>query len=318
MSDRETVKVAFIAGSGRCGSTLLDLLLGHLDGFFSVGEFNSLLHNHDITIRDLCTCGVPFNECSFWTRVMNKVYGGIGTFDKTQFMQYAKQTGRNHHFVQLIAGTPTSRLRRSLDEYTAELYKLYSTIKREAGCEVVIDSSKYPNYGIALQMTKGIELHVIHVVRDARAVAWSHMRKKRMLDTPERKLYLHRHKPWKSALKWGKSNLQSWLLGKATRRHTLLRYEDLVHDPKAALQSIVASLGMPHQQFSFLDGHSFKQKTSHNVAGNPMRFLGKDIQIKMDTEWTQRLSWIDRNTINLLAAPHLARYGYFSSNCSRS
>ena len=34
----ERVKVLYIAGSGRSGSTILDRILGQLDGFFSVGE----------------------------------------------------------------------------------------------------------------------------------------------------------------------------------------------------------------------------------------------------------------------------------------
>ena len=37
------VKVVYIAGMGRSGSTLLGSLLGQLDGFFFVGEFRHLV-----------------------------------------------------------------------------------------------------------------------------------------------------------------------------------------------------------------------------------------------------------------------------------
>ena len=36
------LKVLFIAGSGRSGSTILSTVLGHLDGFISIERFESL------------------------------------------------------------------------------------------------------------------------------------------------------------------------------------------------------------------------------------------------------------------------------------
>ena len=36
------VKVLFIAGNGRSGSTILDVILGQLEGFFAVGELRRI------------------------------------------------------------------------------------------------------------------------------------------------------------------------------------------------------------------------------------------------------------------------------------
>ena len=36
------IKVVYITGAGRSGTTLLDILLGELDGFFSAGEMRWL------------------------------------------------------------------------------------------------------------------------------------------------------------------------------------------------------------------------------------------------------------------------------------
>jgi len=38
ISPMEKIKVVYIGGVGRSGSTLIDLLAGQADGFFSVGE----------------------------------------------------------------------------------------------------------------------------------------------------------------------------------------------------------------------------------------------------------------------------------------
>ena len=42
---KSRIKVLYIAGSGRCGSTTLAYLLGKLDGFENVGEMVSYIFN---------------------------------------------------------------------------------------------------------------------------------------------------------------------------------------------------------------------------------------------------------------------------------
>jgi hypothetical protein len=51
------LNVLFVVGSGRCGSTLLDILLGQIDGFFSTGELHSLWWAGILEGRR-CGCGL--------------------------------------------------------------------------------------------------------------------------------------------------------------------------------------------------------------------------------------------------------------------
>lgn len=60
-------KVIFIAGTGRSGSTLLDLMLGNGPGCFSAGEMYALFwprRPHHL-LSSGCICGDP--ECNFWS-----------------------------------------------------------------------------------------------------------------------------------------------------------------------------------------------------------------------------------------------------------
>jgi D-aminopeptidase len=66
----EPVKVVVFIGSwSRSGSTLLDLMLGKVDGFFSAGELR-LLWQRGAAENQLCGCARPFAECEVWSRVM--------------------------------------------------------------------------------------------------------------------------------------------------------------------------------------------------------------------------------------------------------
>jgi hypothetical protein len=57
--------VLFIIGMGRSGSTVLEMLLGNIPGYFSVGEtrffWEYVQHEHD-----LCGCGQQFHACEYW------------------------------------------------------------------------------------------------------------------------------------------------------------------------------------------------------------------------------------------------------------
>src|SRR5262245_18916217 len=77
MSDETTnpQDVVFIAGFGRSGSTLLAQVFGELPGFVSVGELRHLWLR-GAAENQLCGCGTPFQECSFWKSVADNGFPG--------------------------------------------------------------------------------------------------------------------------------------------------------------------------------------------------------------------------------------------------
>ena len=74
--------------------------------------------------------------------------------------------------------------------------------------------------------------------------------------------------------------------------HSVVHYEDLVRDPKSALQSILQPLGLdfdPHQ----LD---WAEAEKHEVAGNHMRFDARS-ELVLDESWRQGLSPLKQRAI---------------------
>ena len=65
------IKIIYIAGLGRSGTTLLDRVLGQADNACSTGELK-LLWRRGCVKNQLCGCGKSFNTCMFWYSVMTQ------------------------------------------------------------------------------------------------------------------------------------------------------------------------------------------------------------------------------------------------------
>ena len=74
-TEPQTVDVAYIAGSGRSGSTVLALLLGKLSDFVPIGGLTNLWER-GLKRNYLCGCGSHFGECPFWVGVGEEAFGG--------------------------------------------------------------------------------------------------------------------------------------------------------------------------------------------------------------------------------------------------
>ena len=71
MTQSQPIDVLYIAGYGRSGSTVLDMLLGSNPHMISMSE---LTHIFDFwEINSECSCGKPFRECDFWNRVFENI-----------------------------------------------------------------------------------------------------------------------------------------------------------------------------------------------------------------------------------------------------
>ena len=61
--------------AGPSGSTILERMLGELDGVCPAGELVHLWHR-GIELDEPCGCGKPFSDCGFWTQVGDAAFGG--------------------------------------------------------------------------------------------------------------------------------------------------------------------------------------------------------------------------------------------------
>jgi hypothetical protein len=85
------IKVLYIAGSGRSGSTFLGQVLGQVPGFCFVGE--TLYAWHTFDQHRLCGCGTPLVDCTFWHAVRQAAGGGTGPIEPRELFAFARGSG---------------------------------------------------------------------------------------------------------------------------------------------------------------------------------------------------------------------------------
>jgi hypothetical protein len=173
---------------------------------------------------------------------------------------------------------------------------------------VIVDSSKLPPYGVLLSRLPGIDLRVLHLVRDPRAAAFS-WRRRRPLDGPDGPL-MTRHPVWKAALLWSVWNaatLRLWGRGAYLR----IRYEDLVADPARVIRAVASFAGAARDvPLPVAADRSVALAPTHSVAGNPMRHRTGGVPVRADDEWRQVMPRRSRLLVTVVTAPLLGRLGY--------
>lgn len=302
----DKVKVLYIAGWGRSGSTILDNVLGQLDGFFSVGELCFMWERNVIQNR-LCGCERPFRECPVWTRVMRTAFGGMDGVDAREMVHLRDGAIRTRHVPLMFAPSGEARLKARLGEYPNNIERLYRAIQESTGSRVIVDSSKLPSYGYALGMIPAIDLYVVHLVRDARAVAHSWLRK---MVEPDTGTLMRRHSAFESPIIWDVWNLTTEVLWRERRdRYLRLRYEDFVDDPQRAVGRILDLIG-EHVPSAPIEGRKVELGVNHTVGGNPSRFKTGAVELRPDEEWKVKMKRLDRVVVTALSWPLLRRYGY--------
>ena len=303
-------KVLYIGGFGRSGSTLVERILGQLPGFCSAGEI-VFLWQRGLLGGQLCGCGVPVPECDFWTRVGKTAFGGWDQIDASEMLALQKRVDRNRYIPSMVAPRLRPAAQEDLERYTDVLSRLYRGIGEVAGARVVIDASKHASTAFLLRQVPGIDLRVVHLVRDSRGVAYSWTKEVKKPEVTGDDAFMPQYSPSSSGRQWVAYNLLFDALG-VLDKTMILRYEALMAEPRAGLERILAHAGEPvtDESFAFLGDGWVDLAVDHTVAGNPMRFHQGRLDLRLDQAWTTKLPERDRKVVTAITWPLQLRYGY--------
>lgn len=310
------VRVLYVGGLGRSGSTLVERLIGQLPGVCTVGE---LVHLWERGIEggERCGCGRPFRQCPFWQQVGKTAFGGWDEIDVSRIAALRSRVDRNRFIPALARRNLRPGLRRELTEYTSYYARLYDAITEVSGCQLVVDSSKHPSLAHCLRRRADLDLRVLHLVRDSRAVAYSWSREVRRPDT-DSESYMTRYSTAMAAAQWNTQNAAFHLLARLDCPTMRMKYEDFTADPETALRRLAGFAGLPAQaSYPFLgaDGTSRWADLggAHSVSGNPMRFSTGQIRIRGDERWRSGMPKAHQRAVTALTLPLLAGYGYLGA-----
>jgi hypothetical protein len=304
-------RVLYIAGTGRSGSTLLAAILGEVEGVFTAGELRFLWERSLLEDR-LCGCGLHFGACTLWEGVLETAFGGRAGIDARHELREQRRRTRIRHLPRLlVAGDGRGVAANDAHgEHGERLERLYARVAEATGAGVVVDSSKLPSYARLLDTLPGVDVHVVHLVRDPRAAARSWMRQK---PQPDRGWLapMQTIGPLKSASLWVLWNATAELLWRGRPdRYLRVRYEDLMERPQETVGRILAMVGMAGAATPFVDERTVTLGVNHTVAGNPDRLRHGLTRLRADGGGPDDLRTRDRLLVTALAAPLLLRYGY--------
>ena len=313
-----TPVVLYIGGEGRSGSTLLSAMLGQYRGLIPVGELRGIWQA--ATTDELCGCGSPFSQCEFWTGVGNKAFGGWGRVDIDKMLSLDRRYGRYRFVARLVVPALRRKHSREIDEFTAVLHSLYSAVKEVSGGAVIVDSTKDAPYAFLLHEVSGLDLRVVHLVRDSRGVAYSW--EKTGVARPEyanhpalSQTFMDRRKPRRSALEWDVKNALFHYLRRLGVPSLLMRYESLLENPDGGLQRVLALVDahselLTHTESRPVSSDEYESLPHHTLGGNRIRFSRGVVRLHADVEWRRAMKRRQRLTVSALTLPLLLAYGY--------
>ncbi len=307
------IRVLYLGGVGRSGSTLLSRMLGQLPGHCAVGELVEHMWDNGLQGDWPCGCGQPTAKCEFWAEVGRKAFGGWDAVDLTEVLKLKNSIDRTQYIPLLLVPWFFPSFHRRLQQYTEFLTRLYRAVAEVSGARVIVDSSKHPATLYLLRHARGIDLRVALLVRDPRGVAYSWSKTDvRLHDSGDKVRYMPTWGARLAGRRWLTVNAMvaalRWLGVPVIR----VRYEDLVEHPLRELERVEALVGeqLPAGGPEFLHGREVELAPTHIVSGNPIRFNTGRVALRQDTAWRQALPVSNRRIVEAVTWPLRRRYGY--------
>jgi hypothetical protein len=303
-----TPTIVYIAGSGRSGSTLLERMIGAIDGFANVGELLDLTWR--VAPRDeVCGCGARFSQCGFWSAVGRRAFGGWEPVVLDAVYLQQRQVARQRYLAHLLLARRRSHFAARIDAYASSYATITSAVAAEASASSVVDASKWPAIALALHRG-GIDVRVIHLVRDVRGVAHSLSRDD--ITRPHAgsgDSVMFHHPPAGGAARWLLTQTEVDLMAARGVRTTRLLYSDLVAEPSAALRRCLGELGLeiPAGGLDHVQDRTVHLGPSHGLSGNPSRFRHGTVVLHPDDRWQHEMLNRDKVLAAAIGFPQLIR-----------
>ncbi len=305
-----TQKILFIGGLGRSGSTLVERLLNELPQTIAVGE-TVHLWERGLRDRERCGCGQQFADCEHWSRVGAAAFGGWDKLDLDRIIDLRWSVDRSRRLPQILRALRNGVISSDQQVYLDHLRAvLLASAEIAGGTEIILESSKHLSTAALLSLDPALDVRVLHLVRDPRGVAYSWTKQVKRPEADDQLMPVY--KPSRTAGRWVSDNLGFQRLAAEGVPTLTLRYEDFLAAPAQSLASITQLMGLDQPvDFPFLDGDRAHLTTPmHSIAGNPLRFGGDELVLRLDDAWKTELDPSAQRIVTTICRPVLGRFGY--------
>lgn len=293
------MRLVYVAGWMRSGTTLLGRLLGDQQGFFNAGEVHGLWR---AIARDYtCACGTRVRTCPVWAPsiadTMKDLEVSRPSLLADRLDQVQTRAIRMRYLRRELAGNFTSRgvAHEEFEMLRIATRTLLGHAMRETAAEFLVDTSKLASFLAYETLEIADQVHAIHLVRDPRGVALSEVTSLRAgavnPESPSGRGLVA------SLVAWSYANLSAYV---AARRldipYRRIDYETLVQSRSTTMDGIGGWLGR-----YFRDEPD--SRSGHCAMGNPSRFLPLDDHLRVDDRWRSELAPSEQLLVRAITAP---------------
>jgi hypothetical protein len=304
ITGRKKIKLIYVVGEARSGSTILGLILGNHEKVQNVGELWTFLEKETAlkTRRTrTCSCRMSIDECHFWVGVKRRFldYTGEETLNRSAYIQ--RKNERYGEIWKEPLGLNSSELRERYYRRACFLFRAIEDISRK---EWILDTSKGIKRAFLMNSCPDVDAHYIHLIKDPRGILYSaqksyskHLRRLRERGVPLHKRILTYFNPRAKVLspplfliRWIIKNLITGRLKYGTRNYCKINYEDLVSNPDAVLGKLERFLDLDLKDIAenLKQGKVFN--SGHMISGNHRVYLDRPIKLFPDFKWKRELN----------------------------
>ncbi len=233
----EKIKVIYILGSGRSGSTILGIVLGNIKNHFFGGELH--LWNKDK--------GMPAEDFEFWDKV-NEGVPHREEFFKCNF-------DKKLEFHTAILSIFKSQKREIVKSFNEQSVELFTSMQNVAQASTIIDSSHYAPRAYWLNQNPAMDVHYIYLYRNPVDVMMGSFKRKD-IEQPSKNFFSGNYFLFAVSCL---SNLVYVLLPRKKRMK--LRYEDFITHPVEELNRIQKKFNIEIENLDLQNlkpGHIFR------------------------------------------------------------
>lgn len=251
-------RIIYIAGDGRSGSTLLELVISNESNTISIGEayrFWKRYYEGDSN----CGCGNQISNCEFWNAIHEELctidgYEPDLIWDQIQFLLKFKN---RHRIQKYLTGPEYNQLKIVVTKFYLKVYEL-------TGVGNIIDGSKSTGWLRILNVLLPEKMEIIHLERNLEAVANSWRRKMQLPEYSNKRVWMPQKSIWLSVKTWLKIKYTMRFYRKKNN-YTFLSYEDFVLNPEKFISYLRRRLKLD------IDITNLGFPSNHSIGGNPMR-----------------------------------------------
>ena len=263
MTGNERIRVLYIMGTARSGSTILEILLAHGERCLGVGELTAIVQDGFIENK-LCSCGAPFDQCTFWGKVKEKL--ALSQEALQEWAELQHKVDWHTGFLRQCFGLLSVHAWERYCEYNR---KLLQALREISGVGIIVDSSKYAGRALALSRMNEVDLRVICLTRSPEGLMASFQKPNKEEQRSK--------KPWAVFCYYVfvMISLRVAMMKLGEDRIYTLRFEELLANPVGQIARLAAWASMDQGKTLWrLDKRKYFD-VGHLVTGNRLRKQGR-------------------------------------------